>query len=105
MRLMRPSSRSFAICFSTARWVIPIIFATSPAANPESDFSRLRIFSELFSEPFSERSSKNFLGMDQNHQYTKVSVEKRVARIIFLAQKLIYLLDELNIDKRAIPYW
>jgi hypothetical protein len=49
--------------------------------------------------------SKNFLGMDQNHQYTKVSVEKRVARIIFLAQKLIYLLDELNIDKKAIPYW
>jgi hypothetical protein len=49
--------------------------------------------------------SKNFLGMSQNHQYTKVSIEKRVARIIFLAQKMIYLLDELNIDKRAIPYW
>ena len=49
--------------------------------------------------------SKNFLGMSQNQQYTKVSIEKRVARIIFLAQKMIYLLDELNIDKRAIPYW
>jgi hypothetical protein len=43
--------------------------------------------------------------MSQNHQYTKVSIEKRVARIVFLAQKMIYLLDELNIDKRAIPYW
>ena len=49
--------------------------------------------------------AKNFLGMNRNHQYTKVSVEKRVARIIFLTQKLICLLDELNIDKRAIPYW
>lgn len=49
--------------------------------------------------------AKNFLGMNRNHQYTKISVEKRVARIIFLTQKLIYLLDDLNIDKRAIPYW
>jgi hypothetical protein len=49
--------------------------------------------------------SKNFLGMNRNHQYTKVSIEKRVARIIFLTEKLIQLLDELNIDKRAIPYW
>jgi hypothetical protein len=49
--------------------------------------------------------AKNFLGMNRNHQYTKVSVEKKVARIIFLTQKLICLLDELNIDKRAIPYW
>lgn len=49
--------------------------------------------------------SKNFLGMNRNHQYTKVSVEKRVARIIFLTEKLIQLLDELKIDKRAIPYW
>ena len=49
--------------------------------------------------------SKNFLGMNRNHQYTKASVEKRVARIIFLAEKLIHLLDELDIDKKAIPYW
>ncbi|VVB72440.1 Transposase DDE domain protein [uncultured archaeon] len=49
--------------------------------------------------------AKNFLGMNRNHQYTKVSIEKRVARIIFLTQKLIHLLDELNIEKRAIPYW
>lgn len=49
--------------------------------------------------------AKNFLGMNRNHQYTKVSIEKRVARIIFLTQTLIYLLDDLNIDKRAIPYW
>jgi hypothetical protein len=49
--------------------------------------------------------SKNFLGMNRNHQYTEASIEKRVARIIFLTQKLIYLLDKLNIDKRAIPYW
>jgi hypothetical protein len=47
----------------------------------------------------------NFLGMNRNHQYTKVSIEKRVARIIFLTQKVIYLLDELNIEKKAIPYW
>ena len=38
-------------------------------------------------------------------QDTKVSVEKRAARIIFLTEKLIQLLDDLNIDKRAIPYW
>jgi len=49
--------------------------------------------------------AKNFLGMNRNHQYTKVSIEKRVARIIFLTQTLIRLLDELNIDKKAIPYW
>jgi hypothetical protein len=49
--------------------------------------------------------SKNFLGMDRNHQYTKASVEKKVARIIFLTETLIQLLDDLNIDKRAIPYW
>ena len=49
--------------------------------------------------------SKNFLGMNRSHQYTKVSVEKRAARIIFLTEKLIQLLDDLNIDKRAIPYW
>jgi hypothetical protein len=49
--------------------------------------------------------AKNFLGMNRNHQYTKVSIEKRAARIIFLTQKVIYLLDELNIEKRAIPYW
>jgi Transposase DDE domain len=49
--------------------------------------------------------AKNFLGMNRNHQYTKVSIEKRVARIIFLTQKVIYLLDELNIEKKAIPYW
>ena len=49
--------------------------------------------------------AKNFLGMDRNHQYTKVSIEKRVARIIFLTQKVIYLVDELNIEKKAIPYW
>jgi hypothetical protein len=49
--------------------------------------------------------AKNFLGLNRNHQYTKVSIEKRVARIIFLTEKLIHLLDELNIDKRAIPYW
>ena len=49
--------------------------------------------------------SKNFLGMNRNHQYTKVSIEKRVARIIFLTEKLISLLDELNIEKKAIPYW
>ena len=49
--------------------------------------------------------AKNFLGMKRNHQYTQVSVEKKVARIIFLTQKMIKLLDELNIDKRSIPYW
>jgi hypothetical protein len=32
--------------------------------------------------------AKNFLGMNRNHQYTKVSIEKRGARIIFLTQKL-----------------
>jgi hypothetical protein len=49
--------------------------------------------------------AKNFLGMNRNHQYTKVSIEKRVARIIFLTQKLIGLMYEQNIEKKAIPYW
>jgi len=49
--------------------------------------------------------AKNFLGLNRNHQYTEVSIEKRVARVIFLTQKLIPLMDELNIEKRAIPYW
>jgi hypothetical protein len=34
--------------------------------------------------------AKIFLGMNRNHQYTKVSIEKRVARIIFLTQTLIH---------------
>lgn len=49
--------------------------------------------------------AKNSLGMKRNHQYTKVSVEKKVARIVFVTQKLIYLFDELNIETKAIPFW
>lgn len=49
--------------------------------------------------------AKNSLGMKRNHQYTRVSVEKRVARIVFLTQKLINLFDELNIEIKAIPFW
>ena len=48
--------------------------------------------------------AKNSLGMKQIHQYTKLSVEKKVARIIFLSQKLVYLFDEQNIEKKAIPF-
>jgi len=48
--------------------------------------------------------TKNSLGMKQIHQYTKPSVEKKVARIIFLAQKLIYLFDEQNIEIKSIPF-
>jgi hypothetical protein len=35
--------------------------------------------------------AKNSLGMKQIHQYTESSVKKKVARTIFLSQKLIYL--------------
>jgi hypothetical protein len=48
--------------------------------------------------------SKNSLGMKQIHQYTKLSVEKKVARIIFLSQKLVYLFDEQNIEIKSIPF-
>jgi len=47
--------------------------------------------------------TKNSLGMKQIHQYTKLSVEKKVARIVFLSQKLIYLFDEQNIEIKSIP--
>jgi hypothetical protein len=49
--------------------------------------------------------TKNSLGMKRNHQYTKVSVEKKVACLVFLTQKLIHLFDELNIEVKAIPFW
>jgi hypothetical protein len=49
--------------------------------------------------------AKNSLGMKRNHQYTKVSVQKKVSRIVFLTQKLIHLFDELNIEIKAIPFW
>jgi len=48
--------------------------------------------------------AKNSLGMKQIHQYTELSVEKKVARIIFLSQKLAYLFDEQNIGIKAIPF-
>jgi hypothetical protein len=48
--------------------------------------------------------AKNSLGMKQIHQYTRHSVEKKVARIIFLSQKLIHLFDEQNIEIKAIPF-
>jgi hypothetical protein len=48
--------------------------------------------------------AKNCLGMKQIHQYTEFSVEKKVSRIIFLTQELIYLFDELNIEIKAIPF-
>lgn len=48
--------------------------------------------------------TKNSLGMKQIHQYTKLSVEKKVARIIFLSQKLICLFDEQNIEIKSIPF-
>jgi hypothetical protein len=43
--------------------------------------------------------------MKRNHQYTKVSVQKKVSRIVFLIQKLIHLFNELNIEIKAIPFW
>ena len=48
--------------------------------------------------------AKNSLGMKQIHQYSKLSVEKKVARIIFLSPELIYLFNEQNIDAKAIPF-
>ena len=48
--------------------------------------------------------AKNSMGMKQMHQYTRSSVEKKVARIVFLTQKLIHLFDELNIEIKAIPF-
>jgi hypothetical protein len=48
--------------------------------------------------------TKNSLGMKQIHQYTKLSVEKKVARIIFLSQKLVYLFNEQNIEIKSIPF-
>lgn len=48
--------------------------------------------------------SKNSLGMAKMHQYTKSSVEKKVVRIVFLSQELIYLFDKQNIGVKAIPH-
>jgi hypothetical protein len=48
--------------------------------------------------------ANNSLGMKQIHQYTKSSVEKKVARILFLSERLIYLLNEQNIETKAIPF-
>jgi hypothetical protein len=48
--------------------------------------------------------SKNSLGMTEMHQYTKSSIEKKVARVVFLAQELICLFDKQNIGVKAIPH-
>lgn len=48
--------------------------------------------------------AKNSLGLKKIHQYTELSVEKKVARIIFLSQELIYLFAEQNIQIKAIPF-
>jgi hypothetical protein len=48
--------------------------------------------------------AKNSLGLKQIHQYTKPSVEKKVARIIFLSQELISLFAEQISKKKAIPF-
>ncbi len=74
-----------------------------------SDFKKLIVKWENFKLIGSEiedlfNIAKNSLGMKQIHQYTKLSVEKKVARIIFLSQKLVYLFDEQNIEKKAIPF-
>ena len=42
--------------------------------------------------------------MAKMHQYTKSSVEKKVTRIVFLSQELIYLFDKQNIGVKAIPH-
>jgi hypothetical protein len=49
--------------------------------------------------------AKNTLGLNKIHQYTQLSVEKKVVPIVFLAAKLISLADSLNIRKKAIPSW
>jgi hypothetical protein len=48
--------------------------------------------------------AKNTLGLNKIHQYTKSSVEKKVVRIVFLSQELIYLFDKQNIGVKAIPH-
>jgi hypothetical protein len=48
--------------------------------------------------------SKNSLGMTEMHQYTKSSIEKKVARVVFLSQELICLFDKQNIGVKAIPH-
>lgn len=56
VRRIRASSRSLAICFSTARWEILSASAISLAGNSGAPFSKARILSELFSEPASDSS-------------------------------------------------
>ena len=48
--------------------------------------------------------TKNSLGMKQIHQYIKLSVEKKVAWIIFLSQKFVHLFEEQNIEIKSIPF-
>jgi len=49
--------------------------------------------------------AKNTLGLNKIHQYTLLSVHKKVVPIVFLATELISLANSLNIGKKAIPSW
>jgi Transposase DDE domain. len=47
--------------------------------------------------------AKNTLSLKKNHQYTQISIEKKVARAVFLTTAVISMFDLRNIDLRTIP--
>jgi hypothetical protein len=49
--------------------------------------------------------AKNSLHLKTNHQYTQSSIEKKVARVIFLAETVISMFYSPEIDLRKIPSW
>ena len=49
--------------------------------------------------------AKNCLDMKQIHQYTILSVKKKVSRVLFITEKLISICIEENIELKAIPFW
>ena len=65
-----------------------------------ANFKQCRLEIEVF-----VNIAKNTLGLNKIHQYTLLSVEKKVAPIVFLATKLISLANSQNIDVKTIPFW
>jgi len=49
--------------------------------------------------------AKNSMNLKRNHQYTKVSIEKKAANSIFLTECFISMFNPIYTDLRSIPSW
>jgi len=49
--------------------------------------------------------AKNSMNMKKNHQYTMPSIEKKVARVVLLTEKLISMFNLVYIDLRRLSSW